>query len=178
MSSTPFIDLVFVGVNWERRFLGVGTIGAQAGVFVAKLLRVAAKVSLTPEDIPDDQENIGHQSKSMSVLYGASVGVAAIRTPIFVMSPGLAFARTDVSDYGTMIGLSLPVDWVTHNGLRFGLEGQLGRAFGGRRVVSCSINCAATSFDWGDRPAGTALSLQLSIGFGFRHPPPLPPSSP
>jgi hypothetical protein len=96
------------------------------------------------------------------------------------MSPGLMLARTDVGDYGTMLGVSLPFDWVMNSGLRLGLEGGFGRAFGGQRAVSCSTPGAADCNQrprFEDRDAGLALWLQFQIGFGFNHPAPLAPTA-
>ncbi len=86
-------------------------------------------------------------------------------------------ARTDANDYGTMLGFNLPFDWVTKSGLRLGLEGGLGQAFGGRRVANCSTPGAVDCNQgprYEDRDSGLAVWLQFQLGFGFNHPGPLP----
>ena len=101
-------------------------------------MRLTAKIAFPTETVSDEQADFGAGAKPPAFFYAFSAGFAALRSPTFAMSPGLMFARTDVSDYGSMLGLSLPFDWVTQGGLRLGLEGGLGRAFGGQRAVSCS----------------------------------------
>jgi hypothetical protein len=96
------------------------------------------------------------------------------------MAPGIAFRRTDVSDYGSSLGVAMPLDWVMADGLRIGLELDLGRAFGGSYHLVCSDNsglgmCAGSEITQ-DRPQGTAVALQFQLGFGFNHPDPLPAS--
>ena len=182
VSSTPFFDLVLVGANWENRYSEFLILGAQAGVFVAGRVRLTARIAFPMESVHDEYYSSGFDqrqvnSKALSLLYGASAGIVAVRTPTFVMSPGLAFGRTDVSDYGSMLAVSMPFDWVLATGLRVGLELNLGRAFGGRYgVTDCSgVNgCADGTVHAVDRPAGTAFWLQFNFGFGFNHPQPLP----
>lgn len=180
VSSSPFFDAIIVAADWNHRINESASIGAQAGVYVAHRVRLTAKISFTSEGWGDQQADFGSISKNPSFFYAFSAGFAALRTPTFVMSPGLMFARTDVSDYGTMLGFSLPLDWVTKGGLRLGLEGALGSAFGGRRAVACSISAG----DCGQQPryqdlgSGAAFWLQFHIGFGLSHPGPLPPEVP
>jgi len=154
------------------------SLGAQAGVYLAERARLTAKIAFPTESWDDQQADFGSGAKNPSFFYAFSAGFAALRTPTFAMSPGLMLARTDVSDYGTMIGLSLPLDWVTSSGMRLGLEGGLGRAFGGRSATSCATPGAADCNQrarYEDRQSGAALWLQFQIGFGFNHPGPLPP---
>jgi hypothetical protein len=180
VGSTPFFDAIIVAADWQNRISESASIGAQAGVFVAHRARLTAKISFPTEGWGDQQADFGSSSKNPSFFYAFSAGFAAVRTPTFVMSPGLMFARTDVSDYGTMLGFSLPLDWVTKGGLRLGLEGGLGPSFGGQRMVTCTGASADCSQQprYQDRASGAALWLQFHIGFGFNHPGPLPPDVP
>jgi hypothetical protein len=179
VSSTPFFDAILVATDWEHRISESVSLGAQAGVYVAGWLRLTAKIAFPTEGIGDQDADFGSGTKAPSLFYAFSVGVAAVRTPTFVLSPGLLFARTDVGDYGSMLGVSLPFDWVLKSGVRLGLEGALGSAFGGRSA-SCST---ATGADCSQRPSyedrdpGLALWLQFQVGFGFNHPGPLAPTA-
>lgn len=180
VSSTPFFDAVIVAADFQNHISQSVSVGAQAGVFVAGRARLTAKIAFPTEGLGDQQADFGSEAKNPSFFYAFSAGVAALRTPTFVMSPGVMLARTDVSDYGTMLGLSLPLDWVMKSGLRLGLEGGLGRAFGGRRAVTCDTPGASDCSGqpkYEDRKAGTALWLQFQIGFGFNHPGPIPPAA-
>lgn len=171
-----------VAADWQNRFSEAVNLGAQAGVYVAGRARLTAKIAFPTEGMGDQQVDFGGGAKAPSFFYAFSAGFAALRTPTFVLSPGLMFARTDVSDYGSMIGFSVPLDWVTKSGLRLGLEGGLGRAFGGRSAVNCT-NPGATDCNqlprYQDRDPGVAGWLQFHLGFGFNHPGPLaPPADP
>jgi len=175
VSSTPFVDAVIAGVDWKRRLSGALNVGVQAGLFVAGRVRLSAKLVFPSDNLHDDDAGYGFGAKDPSLFYAFSAGVAAVRTPSFVMSPGLMFARTDVSDYGTMLGLSLPLEWVTGSGLRLGIEGGLGRAFGGRTASNCNdVVALCTLPPYRDREGGSALWFQFHVGFGFNHPAPLP----
>ena len=165
-----------VAVDWQHRFSESVNLGAEAGVYVAGRGRLTAKIAFPTDSVGDQQADFGSGSRPPSLFYAFSAGFAIVRTPTFALSPGLMFARTDVSDYGSMFGLSLPLDWVTKSGLRLGLEAGVGSARGGQ-----SVNCS-TSAECNQRPrsqdreSGVALWLQFQIGFGFNHPGPLPPS--
>ncbi|HEY0463052.1 MAG TPA: hypothetical protein VGC79_02535 [Polyangiaceae bacterium] len=179
VASTPFFDAIVVAADWQNRVSQSVNLGAQAGLYLAGRVRLTAKIAFPTEGTGDQQADFGSGSKPPSFFYAFSAGFAVLRTPTFVLSPGLLFARTDVSDYGTMLGLSLPLDWVTKSGLRLGLEGGIGRAFGGQRSITCSsaaVDCnQRPKFE--DRDSGLALWLQFHIGFGFNHPGPLPPAA-
>jgi hypothetical protein len=176
VSSSPFFDAVVLVADWQHRVSDSVNLGAQAGAYVGGRVRVTAKIAFPTEGMGDREADFGSGSKDPSFFYAFSAGFAAVRTPTFVLSPGLMFARTDVADYGTMLGLALPLDWVTKSGLRLGLEGGFGRAFGGRRSVPCSTDCNQPP-RFQDREPGVALWLQFQIGFGFNHPAPLPPAA-
>jgi len=146
-------------------------------MYVAKRLRLTAKIAFPTEGMGDQSSDFGSGTKAPSFFYAFSVGFAAVRTPSFVMSPGLMLARTDVGDYGTMVGFALPFDWVTKSGLRLGLEGGLGRAFGGRSRVECTNSNCGLPPVYEDRESGVGGWLQFQIGFGLNHPGPLPPAA-
>jgi hypothetical protein len=114
-------------------------------------------------------------SKAASLLYGATLGFVLASGEGFVFAPGVVFQRSDVEDYGSMLGIAMPFEWVTRRGLRFGLEVDLGRAFGGTVHYTCQqlgvpgACSAGPTFD-GDRGAGRAFALRFQMGFGFNHP--------
>ena len=179
VASTPFFDAIVVAADWQHRVSQAVTLGAQAGVYVAGRVRLTAKIAFPTESIGDQQADFGSGTRPPSFFYAFSAGVVLVRTPTFAMSPGLMFARTDVGNYGSMLGVSLPLDWVTKSGLRLGLEGGLGSAFGGQGALNCTTNTTDCNQRprYEDRDSGLALWLQFQIGFGFNHPGPLPPSA-
>ena len=177
VSSSPFFDAVVLAADWQHRFSESMNLGAQAGLYVVGRVRLTAKMAFVAESVGDQQADYGSGTKDPSFIYAFSAGVAALRTPTFVLSPGLMLARTDVADYGTMLGVSLPFDWVTNGAVRLGFEGGAGVALGGKTAVNCSTPGAADcgqSPRYENRDAGVALWLQFQIGFGFNHPGPLP----
>ncbi|HWZ89458.1 MAG TPA: hypothetical protein VNW92_11430, partial [Polyangiaceae bacterium] len=171
VSSSPFVDVLVSSVSWQYRVSQFLNVGLQAGVYAAGRLRLTANVILPTSELTDQyyasaydySSNgsayyYGQSSKAASLFYGASAGIVAVGTPSFVMAPGVAFSRTDVSDYGTSFGVSLPFEWVTATGLRLGLELDLGRAFGGSAHLQCTSNnggvgnCASPTISQ-DRPS-------------------------
>ena len=101
-----------------------------------------------------------------TLLYGATLGAIATSSENFVFAPGLVFVRSDVSDYGSMLGISMPFEWVTARGMRFGLELDLGRSFGGTVRNRTCVSQVCTEGEM-DRPAGRAFALRFQMGFGF-----------
>jgi hypothetical protein len=195
VNASPFLDAVVASVSWQNRvsqFLNVGLMG---GVYLAGRVRLTANILLPTSALTDDYSSsdyggydggTGYYSrqptKAASLFYGLGVGIVAVSSPNFVMSPGLAFSRTDVSEYGSSLAAAFPFEWVTANGLRLGLEFDAGRAFGGKNHLECvssvgvgSDTCASGATLIQDRPTGTSILLQFQLGFGFNHPDPLPP---
>ena len=168
------MDAVIAGVDWKHRFSGALNVGVQAGVFLSGRVRLTAKLVFPTDTLHDEGSEYGARAEDPSLFYAFSAGVAAVRTSNFVMSPGLMFARSDVNDYGSMLGLSLPLEWVTGSGLRIGIEGGLGRAIGGRSGNGCNDVGGLCAGPYRDREGGSALWFQFHLGFGFNHPAPLP----
>src|SRR5450432_171622 len=189
VTASPFLDAVVGGVSWKNRISQPLNAGAQAGVYLGGLVRLVARAVVPASDGTDQPgfdssfDSSGYQrrtSDTPALLYGASAGVVVHSTPYFALAPGLAFARTDVSDFGTMLAASAPFDWVMPSGLRMGFEVELGQAFGGRYRYACQDStgslCGGPPQITRDRPSGTAFFMQFQIGFGFNHPTPLPPT--
>jgi hypothetical protein len=189
VTSSPFLDAVVAGVSWQNRLSQALNVGGQAGVYLGGRLRLAVRFAVpagqTDQPAIDSSfDSLGYQrraSDAPAFFYGASAGVVVYGSQDFALSPGIAFARTDVSDFGTMLAVSVPFDWVLASGMRIGLEAQLGQAVGGAYRYQCAdfggTSCASDPQTTRDRPAGTAFFLQFQLGFGFNHPAPLPPTS-
>jgi hypothetical protein len=184
--TTPFIDLLVGSYGFDQRVGSFFNIGAQAGAYLGQIVRLSGRVMMTTDDVHDNYSQyddsgspdafIQQDSKDASLLYGFTGGIVAVSTKTFVLSPGVMFMRTDVSDYGSVIGLSLPFEWTTARGVRIGFELDLGRGFGGSVKRLCQSASGTTPCASGtsevDRPAGTALYLHFQIGWGFNHPGP------
>jgi hypothetical protein len=186
------VDVLVASVSWQNRVSQFLNVGFQGGVYLAHRVRLSANLILPTSDMRDEYSpaydyNPGstgyylqQPAKRASLFYGATLGIVVVSTPTFVMAPGVAFSRTDVSDYGSSLAVALPFEWVTGNGLRLGLEFDAGRAFGGIYHTQCYSSSGGGSCGpplTPDRPSGTSILLQFQLGFGFNHPEPLPPAS-
>lgn len=184
----PFIDVLVGGINMENRLQHFLSLGIAAGVFLGDIVRVAPQVSMFSSEADDDLQPFESSdtipadfqpepSESASVLYGGSLGFALISRQSFAFSPGVIYLRTDVSDYGSFLGVSLPFEWVSNEGARFGFVVDIGRAFGGSVRASCFGSSVPGDCDPGevrefDREAGAAFYSHFQMGWGFNHPPP------
>jgi hypothetical protein len=190
VTTSPFLDAIVVGESWQDRVSQPLNIGAEAGVYLGGRVRLVARAAVPASDQTDQPgsdssfDSAGYQRRASDtpvLFYGASAGVVVYGTQDFALAPGIAFARTDVSDFGTMVAASVPFDWVMASGLRIGLELELGQAFGGSYRYQCQdttgSSCGGPPQITHDRPSGTAFLMQFQIGYGFNHPNPLPPSA-
>ena len=184
----PFFDVLVGGINMENRLQHFLALGLEAGVFLGDIVRLAPQISMFSSEADDDLQPFESSdtipadfqpepSESASLLYGGSLGFALISRQSFVFSPGLKYLRTDVSDYGSFLGVSLPFEWVSNEGARFGFVVDIGRAFGGSVRGTCFGSSVPASCDPGevrefDREAGAAFYSHFQMGWGFNHPPP------
>jgi hypothetical protein len=179
------MDVTLNGTWLEDRYGDPFVVGVQGGAYLGEVVRVAIRLEMPTENARDEyssydsggQASAGGgftftsplRSKAPTLLYGAALGVVATSSENFVFAPGLVFMRSDVSDYGSMLGISMPFEWVTSHGMRFGLELDLGRAFGGTvHNQTCPSVGGCTTSD-ADRPPGRAFALRFQMGFGFNH---------
>jgi hypothetical protein len=188
------MDATLNGTWLEDRFGDPFVFGVQGGAYLGGLVRAAIRLEMPTDNARDDYSEYNYDSTPVpapggpvytssyprnsdppTLLYGGSLGVVATSSENFVFAPGVVFVRSDVSDYGNMLGISMPFEWVTSRGMRFALELDLGRAFGGKvHNRTCSTNttngsqvCAESTID---RPAGRAFALRFAMGFGFNRP--------
>lgn len=178
VASSPFIDATISGLVLEDRYGDPFVFGVQAGAYLGQAVRLVARLEMPSKNATDDYSRYGDDynsftrpSADVTLIYGGSLGIVAASSNTFAFSPGLMFLRSDVSDYGNFLGISLPFEWVTSRGLRFGLEAGLGRAFGGTVHYQCSTTvCPGGVPPDADRPAGRAAAIRFEMGFGFNHP--------
>ncbi len=190
--TSPFLDLLIAGMAFDRRFDHLFNIGIQGGVFLGGRVRVAGRFILLTSEPDDDFSNsfddrdmldAGFQadaSDPAALVYGGSIGFAGISKRNFVFSPGVGVMRSDESAYGTILSLSLPFEWVTDDGARFGFQVDVGRGLGGTVRATCfdsfgtNPTCDPGEVREFDRPAGAAFYSHFEFGWGFSHPPPAP----
>ena len=171
VSASPFVDASIGPLILEERFYSVFAVGLVAGHYIAGRARIAitgATFATDPErsHLSDWREGT---TELPSFVYGASLGFAMSQGPTFVLAPGLVVLRSDIGDYGTMVGLQVPLEWVRENGMRLGFTVGAGRSFGG---VATGDAC-----DWNglsqvcreetqDRPSAGAFFINFNFGFG------------
>jgi len=155
----------------------------QVGGYFFDRLRVSGRLVAPLDDVTDDyyqysdyyagtQGSLNRvNSRNMSVLYGASLGLMVTNSRAFVFGPGLTLLRSDVEAYGSTVMVTLPFEWTTRRSLRVGFELGLGRAVGGKVRMACSNYAASPVTSCGirtlDRPAGTAILAQFYMGWSL-----------
>jgi hypothetical protein len=180
VQRSPFIDASLAGLWLEDRFGDPLVFGLQGGAYLGGVVRVAVRLEMPSKSSTDafsgsydnDFNFVARRSASATLIYGGSVGVVAGSSESFVFSPGLLFLRSDVADYGNLLAVTLPFEWVTTKGLRFGLDVALGRAFGGTVHYQClnaQTDCSSPASLDRERPAGRAINIRFTMGFGFNH---------
>ena len=183
VQSSPFLGATVSLVSLEDRFTDPLVIGISFGGYIARAVRLVARIEMPSTD---DTENYyestypGYttvQDEPPTLLYGGSLGIVAAHSQSLVFAPGVMFLRSDVSAYGNMVGVSIPFDWTTNRGLRFGLEVGFGRSFGGTSRQRCTYSPSCENGDevTTDREAARAFTLRFELGFGFNHPKPEQP---
>ena len=182
LRASPWVDFTLTSFYMENRAGNFLNLGVQFGGYVFDRLRVSARVVAPLDDVTDDLSNyysgtgngsgtFRHVSaRSMSLLYGASVGLLITNSKTFVFGPSVELQRTDVEAYGTTLAFGLPFEWTTQRHLRVGFELAIGHSFGGSARQVCdtftspSASCGSRTVD---RPAGTAVLFQYSMGWSL-----------
>ncbi|HET9929612.1 MAG TPA: hypothetical protein VFQ35_02945 [Polyangiaceae bacterium] len=178
-NGSPFFDVTLGGLFLEQRFGDPLVVGIQGGAYFADIVRLSLRAEM-PSSEATDQAGSSYDYQSSYTLqrvdadparfiFGGTLGISVVNTQNFAFSPGVLVLRSDVADYGTVLGVSLPFEWITSRGLRFGLEVDLGRAFGGTTRIGCysAGGCPPSEVGDKDREAGRALGLRFSIGYGI-----------
>jgi hypothetical protein len=181
--------LVFPTYVIDYRPSSLLSVGMQLGWYPAKRARVAARlikhIDIDGDSYGDDPDlyygdvvdGWGSSDPAPPEIYfGGSVGFVAVSRTRFVMSPSLFFMRSEMGEYGSVLGISFPLEWVHRGGLRIGVEPALGYGFGGSQREVCVEDwfCEAGSFRRVDRRGGPALYAQFQFGYGLGYPDPLP----
>ncbi len=175
--NTPFVDLLISHLAFDERYSSGVNIGVQGGAYVAKRLRLAARALMPTGATEDDSYYYYDEEQTpndVNVVFGASAGVIAVATRSLVFAPSIAFLMQDALDYGTFVGLAFPVEWTLPSGVRFGVELDLGRSFGGERTVYRYVGGDSPRREEGTekRPFGTGIMLQFNVGTAFGRPEP------
>lgn len=126
--------------------------GPELGAYLLRRVRLVARLALPIAQAGDacsrgdviygDETGVYNclPSADAKLAYGASAGFVVVDTSRVVVAPGVTFLRTDDSDHGTLLGISLPAAWVVPDGPHLGLELGLGFALGQRVMARCRNN--------------------------------------
>jgi hypothetical protein len=181
LRSSPWVDFSLTSFWMEDRVGNFLNLGVQVGGYFFDRLRVSARMVTPLEDVTDGYSNYSYygsgelrrvDSRQMSVLYGASVGLLITSSKSFAFGPSLGLLHTDVNAYGSAVLLTLPFEWTTRKNLRVGFELSLGHAFSGsvrqqcRSSTSPVTDCGSSDLD---RPGGTAVLFQYYMGWSLGH---------
>ena len=179
--ATPWVDLALTNYYLDDRVDNFWNLGVQVGAYLFDHLRVSARLVAPLEEVRDSHTYYATQtssrgsyhpvdSRSVSLLYGASVGLVITNSRSFVFGPSIALLRTDVEAYGSAWFITLPFEWTTQRSLRIGFEFGLGHAFDGKVREACLTNtspargCGVVEVD---RTGGTALLAQFYMGWAL-----------
>jgi len=178
--ASPWVDFTLTSFYFDGRVGNFLNLGAQFGVYALDRLRLSGRFVTPLERVEDGAVqryyptfpgaggiNRDVASRSISMLYGASLGLVVTNSRSFVFGPNLGFLRTDVEDYGTAIALGMPFEWTTKTNLRVGFELSLGHAVGGsvrEECVTGTVSCGQTRRE---RPGGTAVVFQFYMGWAL-----------
>jgi hypothetical protein len=177
LRASPWVDFSLTNVWIDERVSNFLNLGVQVGGYFFERMRVTGRLVAPLEEMADEQGGyyfsgngsyfINGRSRSVSLLYGASIGLIVASSRTFVFAPGILLMRTDVEDYGTSLALSLPFEWTTARHLRVGFELGLGQGMGGTQAESDGIG---DSGGREQRPSGTFVLLQFQMGASLARP--------
>lgn len=183
--ASPWVDLTLGSFHLEDRVGNFLNFGVQVGGYLFEHVRVSARLLAPTEEVQDQHTEFSTfsgdgitlfsttpaPSRSMSVLYGASLGFVLSNDRSFVFGPNIGFVRTDVEDYGTAVVVGLPFEWTTARSLRVGFELSIGRASGGTAFGRCTARAGSVATSCGlsatEREAGTAVMLSYNMGWAL-----------
>lgn len=172
--ASPWVDLTLTSFLLDDRVDNFFNFGVQGGVYLFEHLRISARLAAPLDEVRDSYSHYSYasgyrqiDSRSMSVVYGASVGLVISNSRSFVFGPSLALLRTDVEAYGSAWLVTLPFEWTTRSNLRVGFELGLGHAFDGT-VRFCSTAAAGCNgITTQERPGSSALLAQFYMGWAL-----------
>jgi len=183
VNASPWVDFTLTSFYMENRVGNFLNLGVQFGGYLFERMRVAGRFVVPLEDVNDDLSHYStgtnptgngsfkrRDARSMSVLYGASVGLLVTNSKTFVFGPSIELQRTDVEAYGTTLAFGLPFEWTTRKNLRIGFELAIGHAFGGSSEEICTTfgtpvaSCGTRTVD---REPGTTVLFQYHMGWSL-----------
>ena len=183
LNSSPWVDFTLTSFYMENRVGNFLNLGVQFGGYLWQRLRVSGRVVVPLEDVNDDLSHYGSgtsstangsyhrvEARSMSALYGASVGLLITNSKSFVFGPSIELQRTDVSAYGTAVAFGMPFEWTTQKNLRIGFELAIGHGFGGSSKEVCrtfSLPSSSCGEITRDRESGMTVLFQYNMGWGL-----------
>jgi hypothetical protein len=185
------LDVLVGGALLNRRFDTGFAPGVEFGGFIGERFRLAIRAQSPLTDPKDRFEADTDQplgdgfepapSDDITLIFGASAGIAAVATGGFVLSPSVTVLRTDVSDYGTAVGFGLPVMWVARSGMRVGMDMGVMYGIGGKVIGNCfapapagqGATCTLGETQEFDRDNAAGFYAGFRIGWGLSEPEPL-----
>ncbi len=189
---SPFFNGMLGGMSVGERFDSGAYFGAELGAFFdawRASLRALFPFGVEQEAglTMSNPEFRSLASTKPALIWGATLAMALYSGTGFVASLGVNFMRSDVADFGNILGVSLPLEWITRRGVRVGMEPGFLAAFGGEVLAACQPvdpfsptqpDCDEGEIRAFDRESGTGLWLHFLIGIPFDSPEPEPVPAP
>jgi len=154
-SASPWFGAAIGAFSFGERALVATSIGPEFGLIALKRLRLDARVLvpiIEPGDLCRrhdiiyfgyvDETSVYTCEPSPSARFAASLslGVSLLDSEHWLLSPGVLVARTDVAAHGVFVGGSVPLEWVSSDRFRLGVELGLGAALGQELTGRCRNN--------------------------------------
>ena len=189
---SPFINAAAGGITISKHFDSSAYLGAEFGAFFDDRIRVSARALFpfgvaqgAPESLSNSEFRPIHSAKP-ALIYGGGAGIALYSGQSFLLSLQANYQRTDVGDFGHMLALALPFEWMTNTGLRVGFEAGVLRAFGGQVFGECgpspfvfdstnsqeNLTCDIGEVRAFDREPGNGLWVHFALGYPYDRPEP------
>lgn len=150
-----FVQLLSGAFHLRERVSSPIAFGGELGGFVHDRVRGSIR-GLVPVSEASDQATDDNASVW---LWGASLGVAAEKQSGFVLSPSLQYLGVIGGDYGHLLGIHLPFEWLGARGFRIGFDFAMLYGFGGTYETD--------SGRVEERPNSTGVTVNFLVGHVF-----------
>lgn len=164
--ASPFVQMLGGAFHFRERLSSAAAFGGEFGFFAWDRLRAGVRAIVPVADLNDEaSDNTGSDDPS-AWMWGISVGAAATRQAGFVMSPSLQYLAMLGGDYGQMIGILVPFEWLSRKGFHVGFDFSVLYGFGG----TYRTNTCPTCSELVDRPNSAGFAVNLVLGHVFAMP--------
>lgn len=167
--ASPFVQMLGGGFHLRERLSSAAAFGGEFGFFAWDRLRAGVRAIIPVADLNDEASDAAVAGDPSAWMWGVSVGAATSRQAGFVMSPSLQFMEISGRDYGHLIGILVPFEWLSRSGFRVGFDFSVLYGFGGTYRTKPCPTCN-TPDPIVDRPNSAGFTVNLVLGHVFTMP--------